>query len=369
MRLGSETKDAVGGDMAIAASGSARIMLLALLVLSLILVWLVVRPLAAALFMASVLAVTFHPWRQRLTARLGGHRTTATFIITLGLAIALVLPVVSLGVVAVREAADTTDYLHQVLAEQGVEGVIKLIPEPMQGWIDRVWQQMPRKDQNAEFIFDLERRSARLIPRLLNWAGQIVGQTAILIIALFFMLRDGPKLAGWMSVVSPLPGRVMRELFTEFRKVSSTVLLGSLVTAGAQAALALVGYMIARAPNPSFLALATFFLGLIPILGAGGFSFLIAIYMYLTGHVGEAIFLAAWSTLVVGMVDNVIKPMIIKGGMEMHGAVVFFALLGGLAAFGPVGLVLGPLSVSLLLAVLRIYQRDVVEPEAAASAQ
>ncbi len=344
-------------------------MLLALLILSLILCWLVIRPFAAAIFMASVLAVTFYPWRRRLTARLGGRRTLATLIITLGLALALVLPVVTLGVVAAREAADTFDSLHHVMAEQGVEGLIRLVPQPMQGWIHRVWEQMPRKDQNAEFIFDLERRGARLIPGLLNWAGQIVGQTALMLVALFFMLLDGSKLAGWMSVVSPLPGRVVRELFTEFRTVSSTVLLGSVVTAGAQAALALVGYLIARAPNASFLALATFFLGLVPALGAGGFSFLIAIYLYLTGHVGAAIFLAAWSALVVGMVDNVIKPMVIKGGMAMHGAVVFFALLGGLTAFGPVGLVLGPLSVSLLLAVVRIYQRDFAEPEPAASAQ
>ena len=70
----------------------------------------------------------------------------------------------------------------------------------------------------------------------------------------------------------------------------------------------------------------------------------------------------------MGTVDNVIKPMIIKGGMELHGAIVFFALLGGLAAFGPVGLMLGPLSVSLLLAVLRIYQRDFAADDAAAVA-
>ena len=62
--------------------------------------------------------------------------------------------------------------------------------------------------------------------------------------------------------------------------------------------------------------------------------------------------------LVVGLVDNIVKPMVIKGGIEMHGAVVFFALIGGFAVFGPIGLVLGPLSVTFLLSILRIYQRD-----------
>jgi len=353
--------------MANAANGSARIMLLTLLIVALILVWLIIRPFAAALFMALVMAVTFYPWRRRLTARLGGHRTLASFLITLGLLIALVLPVVTLGVVAVREAADTLDYMHQVLAEEGVDGVIKLIPEPLQGWVARAWQQLPRQEQNAEFIFGLERRGAGMIPRALNWAGQIVGQTALMMVGLFFMLLDGGRLAGWVAETMPLPRRHLRELFTEFRTVSATVLLGSIVTAGVQAAFAFAGYLIARVPNASFLALVTFFLGLIPILGAGGFSFLIAIYMYLTGHLGSAIFLAAWSALVVGTVDNVIKPIVMKGGMQLHGAIVFFALLGGLAAFGPVGLVLGPLSVSLLLAVLRIYQRDFAPANSAAA--
>jgi len=362
-------RDERGGGGGVTATGdrSARIMMLALLILSLILIWMIVRPFAGALFMAVVLAVTFHPLYQRLSKKLHGHRTTAAAIITICLVLALVLPVVGLGWIAVREAAQSFDYFHQVLAEEGVDGLIRQIPPPIQGWVAQIWGQMPRSDQNAGFIYDLERRGAALIPRLLNGAGQALGQSALMVVALFFMLLDGAMLVKWVNMISPLRQRQMRELFTEFRRVSTTVLLGSVVTAGAQAVVALVGYLIARAPNPYFLALATFFLGLIPILGAGGFSFAIAVFLWLTGHIMPAIFLAIWSVLVVGMVDNILKPIVIRGGMETHGAIVFFALLGGFAAFGPVGLVLGPLSISLLLAVLRIYQRDFAEPDAAAA--
>ncbi len=352
--------------MTTTGNGTARVMLLALFVLSLILVWLVIRPFAAALFMALVMAVTFYPWRKRLTARLRGHRTLASFLITLGVLIAIVLPVVTLGVVAVREAADSLDYMHQVLAEEGVEGLIHLIPEPLQGWVASAWDRLPQRDQNVEFIFGLERRGAGMIPRALTWVGQIVAQTALMMVAFFFMLLEGGKLAGWAIETMPLPRRHLSELFTEFRRVSATVLLGSIVTAGVQAAAAFVGYVIAHAPNASFLALVTFFLGLVPIFGAGAFSFVIAVWLYLTGHLKSAIVLGAWSLLVVGTVDNIIKPILIRRGMQLHGAIVFFALLGGLATFGPVGLVLGPISVSLLLAVVRIYQRDFAAADAAA---
>jgi predicted PurR-regulated permease PerM len=341
----------------------ARTFLLLLLVVSLVLVALIIRPFASALFLAAVLAVTFHPWYSKLANKLRGRRTIAASLITLGLLLALVLPIGALGYIAAREAADTFDYVHQVLAEEGVEGLIRQIPAPFQGWVETIWRQTPARDQNPTFIYDLERRAAISIPRIVGNIGGVVGQTLLMLVAVFFLLMDGRRLIEWLDLVSPLQRRQMRELFSEFRRVSATVLLGSLVTAAAQAATAYVGYLIARAPNAVFLSLVTFLLGLIPIIGAGGFSFCVAIFLYLTGNHVPAIFLAAWSALVVGMVDNVLKPIVIKGGMEMHGAVVFFALMGGFVAFGLVGLVLGPLSVSLLLAVLRIYERDFVEPE------
>jgi predicted PurR-regulated permease PerM len=76
------------------------------------------------------------------------------------------------------------------------------------------------------------------------------------------------------------------------------------------------------------------------------------------GNTYSAIFLAVWAVVVVGMVDNIVKPYVMKGDIEMHGGVLFFALIGGLAAFGMVGLLLGPLAVALFLALLRIYRRD-----------
>ncbi|HUS29508.1 MAG TPA: AI-2E family transporter, partial [Kofleriaceae bacterium] len=76
------------------------------------------------------------------------------------------------------------------------------------------------------------------------------------------------------------------------------------------------------------------------------------------GHPYMAAFLAAWGLLVVGLVDNLVKPLLIRRGLETHGAIVFFSLIGGLAAFGAIGLLLGPLLISFFLALLRIYHRD-----------
>ena len=113
-------------------------------------------------------------------------------------------------------------------------------------------------------------------------------------------------------------------------------------------------------PHPVFFTGLTFFAALVPA-GAPTVSVLAALLLLVTGHPYTALFLALWSVLVVGMVDNVVKPFVMKGDIEMHGAVLFFALIGGIAAFGMVGLLLGPLAIALFLAILRIYRRDFVK--------
>jgi predicted PurR-regulated permease PerM len=107
-----------------------------------------------------------------------------------------------------------------------------------------------------------------------------------------------------------------------------------------------------------FFAGVTFFVAFIPAVGAGSACLGVALMLFVTGHAYAALFLALWALVVVALVDNLIKPLLIKHGMEMRGAVVFFSLIGGLAAFGAVGLLLGPLVVALFLALLRMYERD-----------
>ena len=135
------------------------------------------------------------------------------------------------------------------------------------------------------------------------------------------------------------------------------MVVSTLVTAAVQALTALVGYLIARVPHPLFFAGITFFGALIPAVGAAAFALAAAGLLAITGHPYLALFLAIWAVTVVSLVDNVVKPMLIRGGMNMPGAVVFFALIGGLGAFGPIGLVLGPMIVAFFVALVRMYHR------------
>jgi predicted PurR-regulated permease PerM len=136
------------------------------------------------------------------------------------------------------------------------------------------------------------------------------------------------------------------------------VLLSTLATAGMQSLVALGGYLVAGVPNPVFFFVTTFVLGLVPFLGATVVVIAVAALRMLTGHLASGVFLVIWGLAVVGTIDNVLKPLFIRGGVPIHGAVIFFALFGGLIVFGPVGFLVGPLAVTFLVAVVRMYQRD-----------
>ena len=193
---------------------------------------------------------------------------------------------------------------------------------------------------------------------VLRATGGVLMQTVMMLIAFFFLLVDGPRLVDWLSGMAPLRPGQTRELLSEFRKVSVAVLVSSIATAGIQAGVALVGYLLARAPQPFFFAFVTFVFAFVPAIGAGSVAVVLAILVYATGQAKAALFLALWGIVVVGFSDNLVKPLLMKGRMEIHGGVIFFALLGGLAAFGVVGLLAGPLIIAFFLAVVRMSQRE-----------
>jgi predicted PurR-regulated permease PerM len=189
-------------------------------------------------------------------------------------------------------------------------------------------------------------------------------KVGLMLVAFFFFLVDGKKLVQWVATVAPLPEQQILDILYDFRNVSVAVLLSSLGTAGAQSMAALAGYLVTGVPHPVFFALVTFVVAFIPAIGATSVVLGCAGWLLITGHTQPAIYLALWGALVVSFIDNLVKPWLLKGKMEIHGGLIFFALIGGIATFGPVGLVAGPLILSFFLAVVRLCRRE-VRPAAA----
>lgn len=330
-----------------------------LLVISLILLALVIWPFKIAFFLAAVLAGALFPWQDRLAARLGGRRQLAAAVLTLGVVVAVLLPLSAITTVVVSEVTDGARFVARTLRTEGVEGLVNELPRPLRRTARRVLEVIPLDGETLQEAPGMGASgAASAAASALRATMRSLLQATLMLVALFFLLVDGRRFVAWLASIAPLRRGQLEELLGDFRRTSVTVMKSSLLTAFVQAAAALVGYFIARVPQPFFFALVTFFFALIPVIGAASVSVVLGVALLLGGHTVAGVFLLIYGVLVVGLVDNIVKPMLIKGGMELHGAVVFFALLGGIAMFGPIGLLAGPLIVAFFLALVRMYDRD-----------
>ncbi|CAM3747248.1 AI-2E family transporter [Corallococcus sp. ZKHCc1 1396] len=345
----------------------ARRVFVGLILLSILLLALVIRPFAEALFLAAVLAGTFHGLHTRLKKRLRGHGSVSASVIVLGILMALLLPLGGLTAFVVAEVSEGVRFVTQTVQKDGMSGLVEKLPSGIQGPVTNLIERLPLEQEQLDSKFQEQVTSqggtaARAVTGAVAATGTLLLQATMMLIALFFFLTDGERLVQWVESVSPLRRGQTRELLREFRGTSVSVLVSTVATAGVQAVAALVGFIIVGVPAPLFFAGLTFFLALIPAVGAAVVVLLAAGLMFLSGHPWAALFLTIWGVVVVGLVDNVVKPLLAKKGMNQHGAIIFFALLGGLAAFGAVGLLLGPLIVAFFLSVVRIFERDYGRP-------
>jgi predicted PurR-regulated permease PerM len=338
----------------------ARTVLVGLTLISLGLLAAIVYPFASALFFAAVLAGSFSGWVDRLSVRLGGRRPLAAALMTVVVALLIVLPVAVLVVVLGREAMAAVTYLRDTLQHGGLPALLDDLPPSLQGLAAEIRKYLPQDGEPIEEIATAPSRAAAAMGGVLVATSRALLEIGLMLVALYFLLVDGRALVDWLSDVAPIGKGRMLELLADFRNVSEAVLVSSFATAGVQAVAALAGFVVVGVSQPLFFALATFIMAFIPVLGAASVSFFLAVVLYLSGDLGPgaALGLGLWSVVGVGLADNLVKPLLMKGRMEVHGAVIFFALVGGLAAFGPVGLAAGPLIVSFFLAIVRMCRRD-----------
>jgi predicted PurR-regulated permease PerM len=342
---------------------TARTIFQALIVLAIVLLGLALRPFLEALFLAAVLSGALFPVQSWLTRKLRGRRAPAAGLIAFAVIAAGLAPAIGFGWAVIRDVIAAARSVTETLQQDGVTGVVDGLPRALASSIHYILDRLPMEEQELlqeiqSRLADQGARVAGLATSALASTGAFLLDVSMMMIVFFFLLKDGARLVAWLEHVSPLRDGQTSELLAEFRNVSVSVLTSSLATALAQTAVALPGYLIAGVPRPWLFTLATFFMAFIPTIGAGGTCIAAAALLLILGRPWMALLIAVWGVVLVGLSDNLLKPLLVRRGMHLHGAVVFVALVSGLAAFGPIGLLLGPLIVSLLLALIRMYRRD-----------
>jgi predicted PurR-regulated permease PerM len=306
-----------------------------------------------------VLAGALFPTTTKLAHKLWGKRKVAAGLLTLVVLLAFVVPLGGVTAWVVKLIGDGVTYLREILESQGIHGVLDRLPGPLESIAERVLATMPDEGASLEELPTAQGgKAAAAVGGVLAGTAHAVLQAALFLVAFYFLLLDGGRLVRFLDSALPFRRMHLRELLGDFRRASIAVMVSTIATAGIQTIVAAVGLFVARAPQVLFFTLATFFLALIPAVGAASVPIAVGVLLLFTGHWLGGTFLIGWGVLVVGLVDNVVKPYLIKEGIELHGAVVFFALLGGLALFGATGLVAGPLIVVFFMSTIRIAERE-----------
>ncbi len=344
-----------------ASMPASRRSLFVLLLGSAILIAATAWPIATALLLAAVVAAALWPLQQLVTRWLRGRRSLSALLLVVAVVLVVGGPLTALSTIAVQRAAEAVRFVSHTLQGAGVAGLVARLPDSMAGVARDAIERLANGGLGARVQEQVSQQggtAAVAVGSAISATGSFVFQAVMTIIALYCLLNDGDRLVAWLDSVSPLEPGWTLELLQEVRRVSSSVILSSLVTAGVQSVAALVGYLIAGVPHPIFVAGVTFIVAFVPAIGAGSVALAVAALLWASGHAYLALFLAIWALVVVSLIDNVLRPYLIKGDTRMDGAVVFFALIGGIGAFGAVGLLIGPLAVAVFLAALTIYRRD-----------
>jgi predicted PurR-regulated permease PerM len=324
-----------------------------------LLLGMVLAPMIRELLLAVVLASVLRPVEVWLTKRLRGRRSIAAGMIIVLVVVIVLGPLAMLVAVIVRDGADGVQYLLNTLHSPQVADLVAWLPDSAHDFVVDGIERLPHNlDEAVGQMGAQGKTAAAAVSASLAATGSFLFHGVLMLIALFFTLTHGDEIVNWLDSVSPLASGQTRELLATSKKVSFSIVVSTIVTSGVQAIAALIGFYIAQVPSPIFFGSVTFIAAFVPAVGAAVVSLVAALLLYVTGHPYMAIFLAIWGVVVVGLVDNVIKPLLIKRGMEIHAGVVFFSLVGGLAAFGPIGLLIGPLVVSMFLSLLSMYHRD-----------
>jgi predicted PurR-regulated permease PerM len=234
------------------------------------------------------------------------------------------------------------------------------LPGPLQVWVERALRFVPDSLADLSAQVGGGGLAAKALGGALSVTSQVVFSMVTMLIALWVLLVDGRRLVSWIGTISPLRAEHTTLLLHEFRRVSQSVIGSTLATAGAQALAATIGYAIARVPHAAFFGLVTFFTAFIPAVGTSLVALPIAGLLYVQGRPWMGAFVLGWAFLVVGMIDNLLKPLLMKGGLQLPAAVVFLSLFGGIVLFGPLGFIAGPLVVTFFLSMVRLGQRELV---------
>ncbi len=330
---------------------------LTLLVLTTLAFFGLIRDFLMPIFWAVVLAVIFHPLYRRLLAWVRGRRAIASILTMLAILLAVILPLGLIGAAVSREAVGLYERVAagEIDLAAPVRTAERLAPMVAEQ-LDRVGIELERVQEG---VSGLAAGASRWIASQALTIGQDALRFFVLFVlmlyVLFFFLRDGERFVEGIIRALPLGDVHERRLMTKFAEVTRATIKGTLVVGAVQGALGGLLFLFLGLPAPAFWGVVMGVLSFLPAVGSGLVWVPAAIILIVTGEVIRGLILAAGGALVIGLVDNILRPILVGRDTQMPDFLILLSTLGGLAAFGISGFVIGPVIAAFFLVVWDMF--------------
>jgi predicted PurR-regulated permease PerM len=308
-------------------------------------------PFLPALAWALTLAVLFTPLHRRVEAKLKRPSLAAACSVLI-VALIVAVPATFVGERLIRESMRGADLIRTKVESGEWRRAIEAQPRvaPLADWIERK--------------MDLRGSVAGLTTWLTTTAGAIVKGSVVQVVGfgltfylLFYFLRDRQAALQALRSLSPISTGEMNRLFRRVADTIHATVYGMLLVAAVQGFLGGLMFWWLGLPLPLFWGVVMALLAAVPVVGAFVVWIPAALFLGLEGHWTKALILTLWGALVVGMIDNLLRPVLVGNRLKLHTLVAFISMVGGLMLFGPAGLILGPVVVTITAAMLETWRQ------------
>ena len=316
-------------------------------------------PYYEAILWAIVLAILFQPLHRRLRASLGRRASLAALATVATILLLVILPLTVITALLVQEA--TIVYERFRAGALDPAAIFNHIADVLPGWIGDVLQRFGLTDfgvMRERLASSVAKSSQFFATRALS-----VGQNAfefviglfIMLYLLFFLLRDGTALVARLQAASPLRSDRMRTLLRKFSTVAQATVRGNIVIALIQGVLGGVAFALLGIHAPVLWGAVMAFLSLLPAVGAAVAWLPVALYLLFAGAIWQGAGLVVFGVVVIGSVDNLLRPVLVGKDIRMPDWLVLISTVGGITVFGISGFVIGPVIAAMFVAVWDLY--------------
>ena len=316
-----------------------------------------------AVFWGVILAILFAPLHRKLLRRMP-RRTNLAALSTLGLCLVIViLPMTAITISLIQEATVVYERVRSGQLNFGLylQQVVAALPAWAVNLLERL--NLTSVAELQEKFSSVAVQASQFVAAQALSIGQntleFVVSFGIMLYLLFFLLRDGNRLALRIGQATPLDDAHKRQLVDKFTTVIRATVKGNIVVAASQGALGGLIFWILGIQGPVLWGVLMAFLSLLPAVGAGLIWLPVAIYFIATGGVWQGVILIAYGVFVIGLVDNVLRPILVGKDTKMPDYVVLISTLGGMALFGLTGFVIGPVIAALFIATWDLFAPSV----------